>query len=37
MEVIDRKAPPRLGNLLIYPEIAAEADPSKTIEPTATA
>ncbi|TBU24347.1 mitochondrial ribosomal protein L16 [Dichomitus squalens] len=36
MEFIDRKAPPRLGSLLLYPELVAEADPSKTIEPTAT-
>ena len=34
MEFIDRKALPRLGNLLIAPEMPADVDLSKTVEPT---
>ncbi|KAI0718365.1 mitochondrial ribosomal protein L16 [Cerioporus squamosus] len=32
MEFIDSKAPPRLGNMVLAPEIPADADPAKTIE-----
>ncbi|KAI0330083.1 mitochondrial ribosomal protein L16 [Cubamyces sp. BRFM 1775] len=31
MEFIDRKAPPRLGNLLITPELPADVNPQQTI------
>lgn len=34
MEFIDRKAPPRLGNLLIAPEMIADAHPSDSVEST---
>ncbi|KAH9941277.1 mitochondrial ribosomal protein L16 [Epithele typhae] len=32
-EFISRKSPPRLGNMLIHPEIPADVNPSITLEP----
>ncbi|OSD07800.1 mitochondrial ribosomal protein L16 [Trametes coccinea BRFM310] len=33
MEFIDRKAPPRLGNMLVMPELPADVNPEQTVSP----
>ncbi|CDO75635.1 hypothetical protein BN946_scf184840.g18 [Trametes cinnabarina] len=33
MEFIDRKAPPRLGNMLVMPEVPADVNPQQTVSP----